>query len=197
MQRDEYYDVPIEAIREVVNNAIAHRDYSLQGMTVKVYVHPDRVEVHSPGRPIHSLEDFRNFSARPVSRNPKIAYLFNQVGVVEEAGYGMRELKSLSQVQGLRKPSFRMAEDYLVTTIYTKYGAPPSEVDEGKLEALSPSEREGFDMVMRTGSITSPEYGKAMKVSDRTARLHLKHMVDNGLLVSTGAGKATVYSLPE
>jgi ATP-dependent DNA helicase RecG len=40
LQRKEYYNLPIEAIREMINNAIAHRDYSIRGASIKVYIDP-------------------------------------------------------------------------------------------------------------------------------------------------------------
>jgi ATP-dependent DNA helicase RecG len=198
LQRDEYYDVPIEAIREIINNAIAHRDYLLEGSSIKVYIYSDKVEVHSPGKPIHPIEKFRDFNVPPISRNPKIAYLFNQIGVIEEVGFGMKELRKLASVGNLPRPSFRMNELYFITTVYTKYGAQPTGVDiENRLASLNKAERKGFDTIMQRGRITTPEYQELMGVSERTARYHLRHMTDSGLLASAGAGKATVYTLKE
>lgn len=44
--RDEY---PREALREVVLNALAHRDYTEQGDRIRIFAYTDRIEVHSPG----------------------------------------------------------------------------------------------------------------------------------------------------
>ncbi|MDP3148155.1 MAG: ATP-binding protein [Ignavibacteria bacterium] len=194
MQREEYFDVPIEVIRETINNAIAHRDYTITGATVKVYIYDDRVEVYSPGKPIHPLDKFDSFSVPPESRNPKIAYLFNEISVIEELGLGMRELKKLSEIKQLPKPTFRMNEQYFVTTIYTKTGAKPSssEINE-KLKELNSKENQGFENIRVHGNITSSEYRTIMNVSGRTARNHLKKMVDLGLLKVEGEGKATKY----
>jgi len=196
MQREEYYDVPIEAIREIINNAITHRDYSIAGTTVKVYIYEDRVEVFSPGKPIHPLEKFNSFSVPPESRNPKIAYLFNEIGVVEEVGLGMKELKKLSENKQLPKPSFKMNEQYFVTTLYTKIGAKPSSLEiQNKLIELNTDEKKGFDLIRNRGQITSGEYLNLMGVSERTARRHLSKMTELGLLQIEGAGRATIYKL--
>lgn len=196
LQRQEFYDVPFEVIRETINNAIAHRDYSIRGATVKIFIYDDRVEVLSPGKPIHPIEKFNSFNVPPVSRNPKIAYLFNEIDVVEELGLGMKELRKLSQVQQLPKPSFRMDEQYFVTTIYTKVGAEPSSLDvQDKLKSLSANEKQGYDLIRVRGSITSSEYMSLLDVSERTARNHLRKMVDLDLLRVEGEGKATKYIL--
>ena len=47
LDHDEY---PREALREAVLNALVHRDYSLTGDRIRIYVFGDRLEVHSPGR---------------------------------------------------------------------------------------------------------------------------------------------------
>ncbi|MBK9097537.1 MAG: hypothetical protein IPM14_05285 [bacterium] len=196
LQREEYYDIPFEVVRETINNAITHRDYTIDGATVKIYIYDDRVEVFSPGKPIHPLEKFVNFNVPPESRNPKIAYLFNEIAVVEEVGLGMKELKKLADVRTLPKPSFRMFEQYFVTTIYTKVSAQPSSIEiQEKLKSLSTSEKQGYEFIRIRGSITSPEYMSAMDVSERTARNHLKKMVDLGLLKVEGEGRATKYVL--
>jgi len=196
MQREEYYNVPIEVIRETINNAIAHRDYTISGATVKVYIYDDRVEVFSPGKPIHPLEKFNTYNVPPESRNPKIAYLFNEISVVEELGLGMKELKKLAEVPQLPKPSFRMNEQYFVTTIYTKVGAKPSSIDiQDKVKELNSDEKKGFELIRNRGQITSGEYQNLVGVSVRTARRHLSKMTDLGLLQIEGAGRSTIYKL--
>ncbi len=194
MQREEYYDVPIEVIRETINNAIAHRDYTITGATVKVYIYEDRVEVFSPGKPIHPIEKFNSYNVPPESRNPKIAYLLNEISVIEELGLGMKELKKLSEVRQLPKPTFRMDGQYFVTTIYTKVGAKSSSIEiQDKVKDLNTIEKEGYEIIRIRDSITSSEYLKLLAVSERTARNHLKKMVYLGLLRVEGDGKATKY----
>ena len=196
LQREEYYDVPFEAIREIINNAIAHRDYQEDRGEIKIYIFSDRVEVYSPGKPIHPIEKFTNFNVPPISRNSKISYLFHLMGIVEKVGLGMRELRKLSEIEKLPKPNFRMHEQYFVTTIYTKIGAKPSSIEiQDKLKELSPDEKRGFDVIRNRGQISSSEYQNLIDVSERTARRHLSKMTELGLLQIEGAGRATIYKL--
>ncbi len=198
LQREEYYDVPFEVIRETINNAIAHRDYTIAGATIKVYIYEDRVEVFSPGTPIHPIEKFNNFNVPPESRNPKIAYLFSEIGVVEEAGLGMKELKKLADKHQVPRPAFRMDGNYFITTIYTKTGAPPSSVViQNKLKELTATEREGYEKIRIKGNTTSSAYMDLLGVSERTARNHLRKMVDLGILRVEGEGRATQYFIVE
>jgi len=49
MNREDIYEIPLEAIREAVVNAIVHRDYSMRGTSLMVEVYDDRIEITNPG----------------------------------------------------------------------------------------------------------------------------------------------------
>ncbi len=49
INRHDIYELPLDALREAVVNAIVHRDYSLRGTNIYVAVYDDRVEIESPG----------------------------------------------------------------------------------------------------------------------------------------------------
>jgi len=44
------YPYPEESIREAIVNAVAHRDYTISGLDIRVDIYPDRLEIESPGR---------------------------------------------------------------------------------------------------------------------------------------------------
>src|SRR5690606_27925355 len=49
MAREERFEYPMEAARELVVNAVAHRDYSIQGDAIHLFLFSNRMEVTSPG----------------------------------------------------------------------------------------------------------------------------------------------------
>ena len=49
VNRKDIYEIPFEALREAVANAIIHRDYSIRGTSLMVEVYDDRVEIVNPG----------------------------------------------------------------------------------------------------------------------------------------------------
>src|SRR5690606_41619325 len=49
MTRSEHFAYPLKAVRELVVNAVAHRDYSIQGDGIRLYLFSDRLEITSPG----------------------------------------------------------------------------------------------------------------------------------------------------
>ena len=50
LEREEKTEYPRAAIREVIVNAVAHRDYSIRGDEIRIAMFADRIEVYSPGR---------------------------------------------------------------------------------------------------------------------------------------------------
>src|SRR5690606_19643045 len=49
MERREQFEYPLEAARELVVNAVAHRDYSISGDGIRLYLFKDHMEITSPG----------------------------------------------------------------------------------------------------------------------------------------------------
>lgn len=193
--RTELSDVPKKALREVIINAIVHRDYLLEGAKIMVDVHPDRIEVISPGKPKFALEKFKSFTVPSISRNPKIAYIFNQMSLVEERGLGMKELKKLLNA-GYRKPDFKLEDDLFSTIIYRSddENAIKRITDDNSI-VLYPSEQTGYEFLQQTGELSSSSYADHFSIDPRTARRHLNKMVDKGLAIRKGDGPSTVYRI--
>jgi ATP-dependent DNA helicase RecG len=63
-----------------------------------------------------SFEDFKDFKAPSLSRNPKLMAVFNSMNYVEERGIGMREMKSLTEEYHLPLPEITWEEPYVTIT---------------------------------------------------------------------------------
>ena len=97
---------PELACREALINAIAHRDYSMEGIGIEVNVFTDRLEIVSPGGLLSSisLEDLRNQSGAHQSRNSLIAKVLRELGYMRELGEGMRRIFRLLKESDLAPP---------------------------------------------------------------------------------------------
>jgi ATP-dependent DNA helicase RecG len=86
---DEY---PIEALREALVNAVAHRQYEDAGRKIILEVFPDRVIISSPGLPPApiTLASLRKGNYRPCSRNPVLAQCLSYFHRIEERGSGFQ-----------------------------------------------------------------------------------------------------------
>ena len=49
-RRLERWDYPLEAVREALVNAVAHRDYTITVTDIELSIYTDRIEIISPGR---------------------------------------------------------------------------------------------------------------------------------------------------
>jgi ATP-dependent DNA helicase RecG len=99
-------DYPLAAVREVVANAVAHRDYAAPAQ-VFVRIFDDRLEVESPGGLFSgaTLETLlTSGESRP--RNPLIAETLRRMGLMAEAGRGLALIQEESARLGAPPPEF-------------------------------------------------------------------------------------------
>ena len=88
-KRIEIPQVPLEALREAVINAVCHRYYFEKGANVMVEIFDNRIEISSPGGLVKGLLE-KDFGRKSILRNPKIAGLFHRIGYIEKMGTGIQ-----------------------------------------------------------------------------------------------------------
>lgn len=111
----DVYELPPQALREAIVNAVAHRNYMLDE-SVKIAVFDDRVEISSPGLlpPGISLQSALNGESR--LRNPVIAKVFHLMGFMEEWGSGLRRIMQECKDSGVSEPVLAESEISSVLT---------------------------------------------------------------------------------
>lgn len=186
-QRDEKQDIPYRALLEVIMNAIVHRDYSIGNARIMIDVDDSKVVISSPGMPLAPIEKFRSFSVASNSRNPKIAFILFEMGLVEERGFGMEELSKLEKL-GYTKPLFDLDDNILKTTIFRGTSI-DHETELAKMK--------GYNELKAFKVLNSSKYIEVTGVSERTARRHLNDLVAVGIAKRTGDGPTTVYHFIE
>ncbi len=101
--RNDRWEYPIIAIREVIRNAIIHRDYSLTGKDIKIAIFDDKIEITSPGKLMPSV-DFNDMdSGQSDIRNKILAPIFKRLGIIEQWGNGLKliseELQAYPEIE--------------------------------------------------------------------------------------------------
>lgn len=93
--------VPIEALQQLVRNAVMHRTYEATNAPVRVTWFDDRVEVQSPGGPF-GLVDVANFGVPGLTdyRNPTLAGVLAQLGFVQRFGVGIQVAREVLKANG-------------------------------------------------------------------------------------------------
>jgi len=118
--REGLFEIPVpafpeEVVREALLNALVHRSY-VESDSVNVRVHPDRLEIGSPGGFTGGVTPENILTHEPVRRNPLLAEAFQQLGVVNRAGIGVdRMFRGLLSL-GKPPPAYR-GDEHSVTLI--------------------------------------------------------------------------------
>ena len=91
--RNDRWEYPIIAIREVIRNAVIHRDYSLTGKDIKIAIFDDKIEITSPGKLMPSVDFSDMESGQSDIRNKTLAPVFKRLGIIEQWGNGLKLIK--------------------------------------------------------------------------------------------------------
>ncbi len=87
-KRETKYKLPSTAIREILANAIVHRNY-IENHPIRISVFSDRVEIFSPGSFYDGIQLSDALSGISKLRNPNIAEIFYHLGIIEKWGSGI------------------------------------------------------------------------------------------------------------
>lgn len=110
IKRREIPQFPIEAIREIIVNALAHRDYSILNQKIRIFLFSDRLEVISPGR-LPNTVTLENITFKQASRNPTIVRFLDKLGYLEEAGMGIYRVIQIMKKHNLKPPKFEIIDE--------------------------------------------------------------------------------------
>lgn len=105
LYREDVYEIPEQAIRETLVNAIVHRSY-LQPSHIQVVVFDDRVEITSPGGLPPGLTVQRMKEGYSIVRNEALANVFLYMRLFEHFGSGIPRVIEMVKSYGLREPEY-------------------------------------------------------------------------------------------
>lgn len=88
-QRQERWDYPLDAVREAVVNAVAHRDYTITVMDIELSLYSDRIELISPGRLPNTVTVDKMRAGYRASRNELIKEVLRDYRYIEATGLGV------------------------------------------------------------------------------------------------------------
>ena len=107
INREDRLPVPAEALREIVLNAVIHRDVSHPSSYVAIAVFDDRIEVRSIGDfPTGVRAEQLSREHLSVRRNPLIAEAFHRTGAIEAWGRGTNRVIEACRAHGIPDPLF-------------------------------------------------------------------------------------------
>lgn len=121
--REDRLPVPPNALREILLNAVMHRDYSDYGGHIAIAVFDDRIEIRSAGRLLAGVT-VAQLSGPHLSRlrNILIAETFHRTGAVEIWGRGTNRVVAECKRYGIAPPTFEERQGYLIVTFRAQIG---------------------------------------------------------------------------
>jgi len=121
--RIEIRSYPKEAIREAMVNAIAHRDYSIQGTQIDVDIFTDRIDIVSPGSWLLP-KDYNEYpvgSIPSIRRNKMIAACLDAANLMERGGTGFQTMiDSYADADEEKQPCVMIYPGFLDLRLFDK-----------------------------------------------------------------------------
>lgn len=114
------WEYPLGAVREIVINAVVHRDYSLSSDSI-IKVFDNRIEIFNPGGLPRGITIDKLLSGDYVSTpgNRLIAELFKDAGVIEKYGSGIQRVLGICKEYGCPSPEIREISNGLMVVLYS------------------------------------------------------------------------------
>ncbi len=200
MQRTETPEYPLEAVRELLVNAVAHRDYNQQGDSIHLHIFADRLEVHSPGG-LPGPVNLANLLEARFSRNAIIAQVLSDWGYVERLGYGLNRVVAVMRQNHLPEPQFEeIGGTFRVRLASATDGAMdissvPDMTRYAEIE-LNLRQEQAIGYLASHKRLASSAYQELCPdVSPETLRRDLADLVDKRVLLKMGTKRGTYYIL--
>ena len=190
-------DFPLDILREAIANAIIHRDYSITSSANYLFISNDKIVIKSPGMPMPplTLADIKTLDLPSVSRNPKIMYVYNRMGLAEQRGIGLRSMKSLSE-KGFPLPVIDLKGNVLEIAFARSADALP-EIISSEIADLSEQDKQGIQFIQENQPISVSDYASELEITTKTAQRRLSDLVDKGLIIKEGERRWTRYRISE
>jgi predicted HTH transcriptional regulator len=124
--REDYPQYAIGAVHEAIVNAIAHRDYSISGSKIRLFLFANRLELYSPGDLPNTIT-LENMPFRVFTRNQLLVGFLSKMtsrktgrAFLESRGEGVRRILQESEQHSGRRPEYRLLGQELLLTVWAK-----------------------------------------------------------------------------
>jgi len=205
-------EIPYDALREAIINAVTHRNYFEKGANAMVEMFDDRIEITNPGGLVKGLQP-EDFGKRSVLRNPNVANLLHRIQYIEKMGTGISKIRTLMAEAGLSPVEFEFDTFFTATFKRPEREAARIGVKEIDVKFRTMLAREGVTegvtegvkkrlitellYIMQNGSTTRSIIERIGRVSMATAERDVSYLKKLGLIEFEGPPKTGMYVLTD
>lgn len=191
--RKDAYELPTEAIREAIVNAITHRNF-LDRACVQVAVYDDRVEVTSPGMLYGGLTIEQIKEGGSKIRNRCIAEVFSRMKIIESWGTGIKRMFSSCKEYGVREPELLEIGDSFRVNLYRPsynevHQSSLKNSPKSSLKDVNRTQQKILDMIQENPKITQTAMAEKLDITPRAVKKNIKELAGNGLVERVGSAK--------
>ncbi len=198
LDRVDKRDYPAEALREALLNAVTHRDYGFRGSTL-ISIFDDRIEFVTIGGLVRGLTFDDIMLGVSALRNQKLANVFYRLRLIEAYGTGILKINE-NYADCSVKPQFEVTDNaFKITLPNTNYVDERKDLPTEPVKVTEKTERQEIvcRLAQKQGGIVRKNVEAELNISQATAILLLREMVETGLLVKDGSGKNLKYLVKE
>ncbi len=192
-------EYPEFAWKEIIINAIAHRDYSIKGTDIQIKMFNDRITVESPGT-LPGIVRLNNLRTVHFSRNPKIAEFLHQYEYVKEFGEGVDRMFNEMKNAGLPDPEYVNNAFMLNVTIRNNANGSDgsengSENGSDIITNLTDNEKLVYKVIASNPEITRQKIIETLGLSIRTLDRIIRSLKDKGVIKRIGSDRGGHWSI--
>ena len=192
--REDKYEIPVSAVREMIINAVCHRNY-MNDSAIQVSVFDDRIEVTSPGTICRGLTLKDALEGYSKTRNKVIAKVFHHMGLIEEWGTGLGRILRQAETYHLKAPEFTEMDTAFRVNLY-RTPASKSSVKSSEKGSVKSSEKI-IDAIRQNPSITIEELAKITQTTTRSVEKNLKKLKDQNRIARIGAANGGKWAVKD
>jgi ATP-dependent DNA helicase RecG len=185
-RRKEVLEIPEIAIREILVNALVHRNYHINAPT-KIAIFDNRVEIFSPGTFPGPLNTQNLRMGLTYIRNIAIAKIFREMGLVEKLGSGFITLFESYEQRGLKEPEVLESDNAIKCILPRPTGTL------SRAFGLADEVQRILHLFDRVTELSIGEIVRQLHMPRATVGRRLSLLVKEGLLKKIGQGRAVRY----
>ena len=190
ISRNEIFEYPKPALRELVLNAIIHRDYT-SPIDIQIKIFDNKITLFNPGRLYGNMtiEKLSTDNYQAQTRNKLIAEAFYLTNDTEKYGSGYGRVRAeIASYPTMKLEYEEMGNGYLVTISYDK-----QKVSSDKNGAVNGAVNELLEFIKANPDLRANEICEKMKIPLRTAQRWIKQLKDEDKIVFKGSPKTGGY----
>lgn len=207
IQRIERFLFPRDALREVLLNALVHRDYST-GIPIQIKVYEDRIRFYNNG---HLPEGWtvkqllRKHKSEPY--NPLIAGTLFRTGDIEAWGRGIEKIRDACRENGTDFPDFAFDSTGMMVQFRGTVPADESAEAGGRtaveglaerlVEGLAESQRKILILITENPYVSKREMSDAIGISTTAIDKNIASLKKKGLVKRTGPARGGHWEVLE